>query len=516
MDDGAIGHDRSACPFCGLSAGRVIAANEHAVAMRDLYPVSPGHSLVVPKRHIRDWWVATPAEREAIGELVDVLKRGLDDEMAPAGYNVGFNDGAAAGQTVFHLHVHVIPRFEGDVEDPRGGVRHVLPHRANYLVDPPTQSLESVVESRLSHAMDSSAFMQRVLAILDEGRRSATYKPALLMALVELSAERVRGTAPLELPLEDIAERVMELYWPQTRPHGATDGVLRQSTAKSSRIVDALAELRAATRAPVSQPLGQLRARHPAAYLSARDRIARALALQPIPRLQRPGAGLDVDEYPRFLYDDRDFASEKGWLLRGQPAVIRLLPGVADTLARSAVLLRLAAQDVWVREVSSINRLDTHEQQLRAFLFGADRAALGSVAEGLRDSGADTCFWCEESLRGAVEVDHVIPWSHYPRDDLFNLVLTDRECNNNKRDRLVSASLVERWTERDQAALRVLAVELQWPLAPERSGQIAGSAYRYLPDGVPVWSGRNRLEMYRSEDRDRIEVLVGSLIAGVG
>ncbi len=100
----------------------------------DAYPVSPGHTLVVPRRLIAEWWEATPTERLAIFELVDDIKRRLDAEYDPDGYNVGFNTGQAAGQTVGHLHLHVIPRFDGDVPDPRGGVRHVIPERGNYKV----------------------------------------------------------------------------------------------------------------------------------------------------------------------------------------------------------------------------------------------------------------------------------------------------------------------------------------------------------------------------------------------
>jgi len=99
----------------------------------DAYPVSPGHTLVVTRRVVPTWFEATPAEQAAVWALVAEVKAHLDRTHAPAGYNVGFNAGAAAGQTVFHLHVHVIPRYEGDVPDPRGGVRLAIPHKGNYL-----------------------------------------------------------------------------------------------------------------------------------------------------------------------------------------------------------------------------------------------------------------------------------------------------------------------------------------------------------------------------------------------
>lgn len=121
-------------PFLSASPERWVASNDLAFALRDNFPVSPGHTLVVPRREVATWFDATREEQVAILELVDVVKAQLDAELQPAGYNVGFNAGVAAGQTVMHLHVHVIPRFTGDVEDPRGGVRHVVPGKGNYLV----------------------------------------------------------------------------------------------------------------------------------------------------------------------------------------------------------------------------------------------------------------------------------------------------------------------------------------------------------------------------------------------
>lgn len=120
-------------PFLAVPASQWLAANRHAFAIADRFPVSPGHALVVPRRVIATWWEATDDERAGILALVDEIKRQLDAELHPDGYNVGFNAGAAAGQTVGHLHLHVIPRYRGDVPDPRGGVRHVIPAKGNYL-----------------------------------------------------------------------------------------------------------------------------------------------------------------------------------------------------------------------------------------------------------------------------------------------------------------------------------------------------------------------------------------------
>jgi superfamily II DNA or RNA helicase/diadenosine tetraphosphate (Ap4A) HIT family hydrolase/HKD family nuclease len=123
----------SPCPFCANPALQRVAEGPLAFAFRDRFPVSPGHTLIVTRRHVPDFFSCTAEERAALLELVDQVKGALDRELHPHGYNVGFNAGEAAGQTVMHVHLHVIPRFHGDVEDPRGGVRYVIPDRANYL-----------------------------------------------------------------------------------------------------------------------------------------------------------------------------------------------------------------------------------------------------------------------------------------------------------------------------------------------------------------------------------------------
>jgi superfamily II DNA or RNA helicase/diadenosine tetraphosphate (Ap4A) HIT family hydrolase len=120
--------------FLRIAPAQWVASNDLAFAIRDGFPVSPGHTLVITKRVVPDWFSATPEEQRAVFALVDAVKRALDElEPKPDGYNVGFNAGEAAGQTVAHLHVHVIPRYRGDMDDPRGGVRHVIPSRGNYL-----------------------------------------------------------------------------------------------------------------------------------------------------------------------------------------------------------------------------------------------------------------------------------------------------------------------------------------------------------------------------------------------
>lgn len=120
------------CPFCPPLSERILEAEELAFAYRDAYPVSPGHALIVPRRHVTSWFLLHDAERASMLRLVDVTRELLIASNHPDGFNLGINDGAAAGQTVPHVHLHVIPRYVGDSPDPRGGVRWVIPQKADY------------------------------------------------------------------------------------------------------------------------------------------------------------------------------------------------------------------------------------------------------------------------------------------------------------------------------------------------------------------------------------------------
>ena len=125
----------STCAFCTLKPSQFVAASDLAVAIKDQYPISPGHVLIVPRRHVAAFMNATEAERSALWALVPKVLERLRKEHSPDGFNIGLNDGPAAGQTIGHLHLHVIPRYKGDAADPRGGVRWILPAKAKYWAD---------------------------------------------------------------------------------------------------------------------------------------------------------------------------------------------------------------------------------------------------------------------------------------------------------------------------------------------------------------------------------------------
>lgn len=121
------------CPFCQrIAAGDPLLGRELAVAFPDGFPLSPGHTLVIPRRHEADYFSLSDEEKVAVWRLVDEVRRVLDKGLHPDGYNIGLNAGAAAGQTVEHAHIHVIPRYRGDVADPRGGIRWIFPERARW------------------------------------------------------------------------------------------------------------------------------------------------------------------------------------------------------------------------------------------------------------------------------------------------------------------------------------------------------------------------------------------------
>jgi diadenosine tetraphosphate (Ap4A) HIT family hydrolase len=120
------------CPFCTLPSNRIERATELALAFFDAYPVSIGHALVIPRRHVQSAGDLTDVEVLSIWRLLREMQELISHNGAPDGYNIGVNDGAAAGQTVDHVHFHLIPRYAGDSVDPRGGVRWVLPSKARY------------------------------------------------------------------------------------------------------------------------------------------------------------------------------------------------------------------------------------------------------------------------------------------------------------------------------------------------------------------------------------------------
>ena len=124
------------CPFCEVASGdsgtEFVAETAHSVSFYDRYPLSEGHALVTPRRHVGDLFDLDPDERADAWALLDTVRTLIVERFSPDGFNIGVNTNDAAGQTVAHAHIHLIPRQLGDVEDPRGGIRWVIPDKARY------------------------------------------------------------------------------------------------------------------------------------------------------------------------------------------------------------------------------------------------------------------------------------------------------------------------------------------------------------------------------------------------
>lgn len=144
------------CPFCRLSRRvEIICETATCVAFYDGYPVSPGHALIIPKRHVASYFDLTNHEKEAMNIILQYVKQKIDERYHPDGYNIGINVNEAAGQSVFHVHMHLIPRYKGDVKNPKGGVRGVIPSRQSYLAEETASSVKTkkytLNELRIEH-----------------------------------------------------------------------------------------------------------------------------------------------------------------------------------------------------------------------------------------------------------------------------------------------------------------------------------------------------------------------------
>jgi HKD family nuclease len=178
------------CPFCAVDPARVAFEDELVLALWDGFPVSAGHLLVVPKSHAATWEDLTALQKTAIWAAIDRAVVLIRERHGPDGFNVGFNQGAAAGQTVFHFHLHVIPRYGGDVQDPRGGVRHVIPTKANYLIG--TKGPERDELSRRLVTGDTDHLLPHLRLHLDQATRCDFAVAFLMDSGARLIVEHLR------------------------------------------------------------------------------------------------------------------------------------------------------------------------------------------------------------------------------------------------------------------------------------------------------------------------------------
>jgi HKD family nuclease len=154
------------CPFCLVDESRIAFSNDSVIAIWDRFPVSAGHLLVIPRRHTPAWVNLNSLEQAAIWSAIEQGQAVISERFHPDGFNVGFNESSAGGQTVFHFHLHIIPRYEGDVVDPRGGVRHVIPDKANYLAADENLSRTTIYQKLVTGGADP--LLPHLLLHLDE------------------------------------------------------------------------------------------------------------------------------------------------------------------------------------------------------------------------------------------------------------------------------------------------------------------------------------------------------------
>lgn len=339
--------------------------------------------------------------------------------------------------------------------------------------------------------LDTVAFAEKILALLEEGKRSSTYKFATLLALVELCFEKTKpdGGPPDFVTTRELAEKVVEIYWCQAVPYRDTrvleqnqGPVLGREGPVSAKIVRDIARLRGEHAALT---LHELRARNRPALERVVREVEQTLIQMPLPKLQRMGR---ADQ--RFLYEIGwgDDVRQGTWSeTRGFDNRIMFVEGAARNLVRLSSLLRPLIQRRWAAKVAELNGLESDE--LETFLFGVNRTALGRVLRPLLDLQSGRCFYCDKRVGSAAHVDHFIPWSRHADDGLDNLVIADDRCNIAKRNFLAGLRHRERWLERGVARsreLEAIATGLPWPRDRERTESTARAMYRNVPGGF-LW-----------------------------
>lgn len=298
-------------------------------------------------------------------------------------------------------------------------------------------------------AQQQLEFLAKIERLLAEGRFTSTYKFALLIALTNISVEHGDDSGdPLEVDLDDVARQYLALYWNMARPYPRVNEILKQNreAAKPSRMITLLRS--AAVEAPSSY-------RRLHVYRAAKDSLVRetrkTLAKDVLYRLQ--AIGTNGKDGERFLYDHPDTAAGCASLKH-----ITLKPGVAACLRRLRGVIVAIVQSRWALWVRENNDRLAADRGLEAFLFGASRTSVSAYAARFYDLQSGRCFYTGKKLSSpkSGEVDHFIPWSRYPLDSPFNLVLAERAVNNSLRDKLKPQDWRDRWLARNSSDFAAL------------------------------------------------------------
>ncbi len=334
-------------------------------------------------------------------------------------------------------------------------------------------------------------FAEKMLELLEEGRFVATYKFAVLLGLMDLCFEKnaSSGLAPESITTRQLAEKIIEIYWPHTVDYHSISAVLRQNTRWQAEIPAAILKFRRQSAPDSSIPLHRARASAADEYERLVRSVEWTLVEMPLPRLQTIGLSRDT-----FIYEINWDESVRYRDLRGDfDNLIRFKPGVADHLIQLNGLLRPLIHRKWASMVARINKLS--ESRLEDFLFGTERVSSARIRGSLWEIQGRQCFYCEvripEPVRG--EVDHFIPWSRYPDNGIENLVVAHKRCNGDKRDFLAATGHVENWTRRFAAPggwpeYASLAQDAQWERDPDKTLSAARALYLRLSPEARRWS----------------------------
>lgn len=361
------------------------------------------------------------------------------------------------------------------------------------------------------------AFAEQLLELVNSARLSTTYKLATLMALFDVAAERTdpSGGAPTTLSGREVARRVIELYWPQTVPYDAVQGarmVLRHSSQND--IPAKLASWRTAHGVGVGATMDQARGADPESWDDLMAGLEATVLAMPLAKLQRFGGGQSAREDPViYTLSWREEIKRRQTEAAGFDDTLYLQGRAGEWLVRFAPLVRPLVEARFVERVAQQNREMFDQPDLAEFLFGADRISLARVSGPLAEAQGHCCFYCGGPLRGAVQVDHFVPWSRRHHNALDNLVAAHGRCNGAKSATLAAVGHLERWLARfdpgspDAVGVDHVHTETQWPRSPARTLGVARASYLWLPPETVLWVREQEGE---PADDDRLQDLLAS------
>ena len=352
---------------------------------------------------------------------------------------------------------------------------------------------------------------EQVLAVLEDGKFSATYKYAVILALTDLCIEQGSpDDQPPAFTTRQVARRVLDIYWSHSREF-PKKGVLRQSSSGVHRIVKWVDAFRRRSGIDDIVPLRSVEGKP--GFQALLDKVEAKLIEDPIPRLQvLQGRPL------RFLYQcpwtlpiDRKIVQRMVHEGRGPANVLQLEPGVAEGLIRLNGVLRPLIQREWARRVAQLNHF--REAEVLEFLFDSPRLSTSRLQRHLRTVQASRCFFCDRPLDGEVHVDHFLPRARYADDSIDNLVLSDSTCNTAKRALLPSLGHVRKWAARfDNPHLDAIVLATNWNRQRSVTINVATALYRRLPEGTRLWHARTETTSINVE-REAILLLLRRLAA---